>query len=436
MSIRKRIPQDLPEAAMLLEAVLLPAKGLDRTEGWVIEEQGRIIGHVAIEITSDAAVLRSLVVDAAQQGRGLGRLLLDAAEAQVGQRSVILKTNTIGPWVERRGYRRTAQDQVPSSVLATTQFEGSLCAGYPVYIKPSEATLDPASIKSAVRERYGSIVSKGGSCCGPKTSGSSKNCGCGGSEEDSFLAIGYSLDDLDAAPEGANLGLGCGNPVALASLKPGEVVLDLGSGAGFDAFLAAKRVGAQGRVIGVDMTPEMLAKASRLAAQHGFDNVEFRQGDIEELPVADGSVDAIISNCVINLAPDKAKVFREAFRGLKPGGRIMVSDLVLLKPLPAAMQRSVDAYAACLAGALPKEEYLAAIHAAGFEHTEVVGEATYAFWDPAVDQVVAAQRSNPVLTDQDLKAAAESVVSLKISAFKPIGASQSKADPGCGCGCK
>jgi len=434
MSIRKRVPEDLSDVSRLLEAVQLPPKGLERTEGWVAEEAGRLVGHVAVETTPDAAVLRSLVVDASQQGRGLGRQLLDVAEAHAGQRSVVLKTDTIGSWVERRGYRRTTQDKVPASVLATTQFEGSLCSGYPVYLKPSPALLDPATIKSAVRERYGSIAAKGGSCCGPATSGAQSGCGCIGS--DPSLAIGYDLEDLDAAPDGANLGLGCGNPVALASLKPGEVVLDLGSGAGFDAFLAARRVGSEGRVIGVDMTPEMLTKARSLAAQHGYSNVEFRQGDIEELPVEDGSVDAIISNCVINLATDKARVFREAFRVLKPGGRLMVSDLVLLKPLPAAMKQNMDAYAACLAGALLKEEYLAAIRSSGFQHTEVVSESGYDVGDPTPAQVEVARSLDPDLSHKELREAAASVSSIKVSAFKPLAAKTQASSTGGECGCK
>lgn len=418
MSIRKRTPEDLSEVSRLLAAVQLPAEGLDRTEGWVAEDAGRIVGHVAIEMTSDAAVLRSLVVDASRQGRGLGRQLMAVAEACAGPRPVVLKTDAIGAWVQRRGYLLTTQGRIPPSVLATTQFEGSLCSGYPVYLKPSPTLLDPATIKAAVRERYGSIVSLGGSCCGPAAAGSSNGCGCGGAAP--TLAIGYDLEDLDGAPDGANLGLGCGNPVALASLRPGEVVLDLGSGAGFDAFLAARRVGSEGRVIGVDMTPEMLAKARGLAAQHGYRNVEFRQGDIEELPVEDGSVDAIISNCVINLATDKARVFREAFRVLRPGGRLMVSDLVLLKPLPEAMKQNMDAYAACLAGALPKAEYLAAIHSAGFPHAEVVSESGFDFGEPTPGQVQAAQAIDPKLTIHDLRIAAASVASIKVSAVKPF----------------
>jgi len=414
MPIRKRNPEDLPSVLRLLEAVHLPAAGLERTEGWVCERDGQIVGHVALEATPDAAVLRSLVVEAAHLGQGLGARLLDAAEALAGARTLVLKTDGIGPWMQRRGYQPATLAEVPASVLTTTQFEGALCSGYPVFLRSPGAVLDPAVIKSAVRQRYGAIAAGGGSCCAAPASGS---CSCG---SDPSLAVGYEPEDLAAVPDGANLGLGCGNPVALASLKPGEVVLDLGSGAGFDAFLAAKRVGAEGRVIGVDMTPEMLARARDLATRHGYANVEFRQGDIEQIPVDDGTVDAIISNCVINLSTDKARVFREALRVLKPGGRLMVSDLVLLKPLPVAMRGNMAAYAACLAGALLKDDYLGAIRDAGFQQIEVVGESRYDFGDPSPDQVATARKLDAALTAAELKAASEAVASVRISALKPV----------------
>ena len=432
MNIRMRQPEDRPVVDRLLEAAALPSTGLERTEGWVIEENGALLGHVAVELTPEVAVIRSLVVAPQAQGRGLARKLMEVAEKLGGTRILALRTESIGPWVERRGYVRTTVDRLPASVRTTTQFEGSLCSGSPVYAKPSAENpifLDFEGIKSAVRQRYRAIASGGGSCCGPE---SSSGCGCG----DSSLSIGYDLNDLATAPDGANLGLGCGNPVALASMKEGEVVLDLGSGAGFDAFLSAKRVGAKGRVIGVDMTPEMLVKARGLAAKHGFTNVEFRQGDIEELPVESGTVDVIISNCVINLATDKTKVFREAFRVLKPGGRLMVSDLVLLRPLPGAMKQNMDTYAACLAGALLKDEYLDAIRSAGFSQPEVVGESRYDFGDPTPAQVAAAKALDSGLTAQDLKIAAASVSSIKVSAIKPLDAKLQPKPSGCGCGCK
>lgn len=207
-------------------------------------------------------------------------------------------------------------------------------------------------IRDQVRAGYGTIARTGGSCCGPTSS-----C-CAATPAPDTLAerIGYSADELAALPEGANLGLSCGNPNALAALQPGEVVLDLGSGAGFDVFIAGRKVGPTGRVIGVDMTPEMISKARRNAQayrqQTGLDNVEFRLGEIEHLPVADASVDVIISNCVINLSPDKPQIWREIARVLSPGGRVAVSDLALLRPLPPAIVQSVQALVGCIAGAV------------------------------------------------------------------------------------
>jgi arsenite methyltransferase len=213
--------------------------------------------------------------------------------------------------------------------------------------------LEAQTVIEKVREGYGAIAREGGSCCGTAVS----CCGGAGASADTLARhIGYSADELAALPEGANMGLSCGNPNALAALKPGEVVLDLGSGAGFDVFIAARKVGPTGRAIGVDMTPEMIAKARRNAAGYrektGLDNVEFRLGEIEHLPVADASVDVVISNCVINLSPDKPQVWREIARVLRPGGRVAVSDLALLRPLPPAIVASVQALVGCIAGAV------------------------------------------------------------------------------------
>ena len=215
-----------------------------------------------------------------------------------------------------------------------------------------KTTIDSESVRQTVREGYGKIAQKDGSCC------SGVNC-CGSNPEDSAqLAkyVGYSPDELAALPEGANMGLSCGNPNALAALRPGEVVLDLGSGGGFDVFIAGRKVGVTGRAIGVDMTPEMLAKARKNITAYrqrsGLDNVEFRLGEIEHLPLPDSSVDVIISNCVINLSPDKPQVWREMARVLKPGGRVAVSDLALLKPLPAEILKMVEALVGCVAGAV------------------------------------------------------------------------------------
>ena len=206
-------------------------------------------------------------------------------------------------------------------------------------------------IRVNVREGYSAIARQGGSCCGP-----AKSC-CGNSNAQAVAtAVGYDEAELAALPEGANMGLSCGNPTALAELKPGEVVLDLGSGGGFDIFIAGSKVGAEGRAIGVDMTPDMLTKARKNIAAYrnrtGLDNVEFRLGEIEHLPVADNSVDVIISNCVINLSPDKPQVWREIARVLKPGGRVAVSDLALRQPLPPSILEMIEALVGCIAGAV------------------------------------------------------------------------------------
>jgi len=227
------------------------------------------------------------------------------------------------------------------------------------------------AIREVVREKYGAIAVSSGSCCGPSG-------GCGSTSAEAVLdQIGYTAEQAAAIPEGANLGLGCGNPLAFAAVKAGETVLDLGSGAGIDAFLAARETGPTGHVIGVDMTTTMLQKARSAAEKHGYKNVEFRLGEIEHLPVADASVDVIISNCVVNLSPDKPQVFREAFRVLKPGGRLMVSDLVLVRPLTPTVRDSIEAYVGCVAGASSREDYLQHVRAAGFVKIEVVEQNPY-----------------------------------------------------------
>jgi arsenite methyltransferase len=241
-------------------------------------------------------------------------------------------------------------------------------------------------IRKTVRERYGARAKAGTSCCGTSRS----CCGSQGSPDSVSQAIGYSEEQLSAIPEGADLGLGCGNPTALASLKEGETVLDLGSGAGIDCFLAAQAVGPSGRAIGVDMTAEMVERARENARKNGIENVEFRLGEIEHLPVADGLVDVVISNCVVNLSPDKPQVFRDAFRALKPGGRMFLSDIVLLKPLPEEVKTSIEAYVGCVAGASMKADYLAAIEAAGFRDVEVLKDvsADAAFSDCAEAKIL------------------------------------------------
>lgn len=271
-------------------------------------------------------------------------------------------------------------------------------------------------VKKVVREGYARIAGGEGCGCSPVSS----CCGSADSARDISKGIGYSDAELEAVPEGANLGLGCGNPVALASLKEAETVLDLGSGAGFDCFLAANRVGSTGRVIGIDMTPEMIDKARENAELGGYRNVEFRLGEIECLPVADNSVDVVISNCVINLAPDKRRAFGEALRVLRPGGRLMVSDIVLLKELPAAVRNSVAAYVGCVAGAMMRGDYLDAVRDAGFEEISVVDELPFPIDYMANDPALRAIIADSSVPSETLAEFAGSVVSIKIRAVKPV----------------
>jgi arsenite methyltransferase len=230
--------------------------------------------------------------------------------------------------------------------------------------------LQASEITESVKKRYGTIAKQetsgcgcapAGSCCGPLAESSST----------SSLQVGYSAEELKSVPGGSDLGLGCGNPHAIAALQPGETVLDLGSGAGFDCFLAARQVGENGRVIGVDMTPEMVEKARVHAHAAPYSNVEFRLGDIENLPASDASIDVIISNCVINLSPDKRNVFREAFRVLKRGGRLAISDVIATAPLPESIRNDLALYSSCMGGALTKAELETMLQESGFQDIRI-----------------------------------------------------------------
>jgi len=270
-------------------------------------------------------------------------------------------------------------------------------------------------IKKVVREGYAKIAKQDSSCCVPANS----CCGSADLAQDISKSIGYTEEELKAVPEGANLGLGCGNPVALASLREGETILDLGSGAGFDCFLAADKVGGNGRIIGVDMTPEMIEKARENARKGNYENVEFRLGEIENLPVADNSVDVVISNCVINLAPDKKGVFTEVFRVLKPGGRLMISDIVLLKELPDFIKYSIEAYIGCLSGAIMRDEYIEAIRAAGFQEVSIIDETSFPIECMANDPTAKAIIENLQIPPEEVKEVASSVISIKAYGVKP-----------------
>ena len=276
--------------------------------------------------------------------------------------------------------------------------------------------MEDSKIRKVVREGYSKVAREANSCCSASTASC---CAPASSAENISTKIGYSQEELKRVPEGANLGLGCGNPIALASLKEDETVLDLGSGAGLDCFLAAKKVGAKGKVIGVDMTPEMIDKARGNAQKEGYENVEFRLGEIENLPVSNESVDIVISNCVINLSPDKRRVFDETFRVLRSGGRLMVSDIVLLKELPDFIKNSPEAYVGCISGAMMKDEYLGAIKAAGFQEVRIVGETSFPL-ECVTDSAVAKEAIEDAgLSRDELKDAVDSIASIQVYAEKP-----------------
>jgi len=267
-------------------------------------------------------------------------------------------------------------------------------------------------IRKMVRKRYASVATKEESCCQLGTSSTINPT------KEISRVIGYTEEEISSVPQEANLGLGCGNPVALASLKKGQTVLDLGSGGGLDCFLSAKRVGTKGKVIGVDMTPDMIDRARENARKGKYDNVEFRLGEIENLPVADESVDVIISNCVINLSTNKKRVFEESYRVLSPKGRLMVSDIVLLKELPEAIQKDMEAYAGCIAGAEIKDKYLELIRRAGFKKVKILQEKAY-----PIDYIISEQETQKTinrlgLTKKQIADLANSVVSISVSASK------------------
>ena len=268
--------------------------------------------------------------------------------------------------------------------------------------------MSDTDLKATVRSAYGKIALDAAACC---------DDGCGADEASG--RIGYSQAELASLPDGANLGLGCGNPVALASLREGDVVIDLGSGAGIDCFLAAQAVGPSGSVIGVDMTPEMLDRANANAVAGGYANVEFRLGDLESLPVDDNSVDLVISNCVINLVPDRTRVYREALRVLKPGGRVSVSDTIQTVALPDALLDTEVAKAGCISAVVTKEAYLASLSEAGFAEVRIDSETPYPTDLGFEERLIEGLRDEQGIPEEAVRAAARSLVSIMVTAIKP-----------------
>jgi len=288
----------------------------------------------------------------------------------------------------------------------------------------SEKQVESAeAIREMVREGYTRVAERTGGCCGEARRQAEERAGgcCGGTlgyADEIGRKIGYSEADLASVPDGANLGVGCGNPTAIDALREGEVVVDLGSGAGMDVFLAARQVGPRGRVIGIDMTDAMLTKAQENARKGGYSNVEFRKGTIEELPLEDESVDVIISNCVINLSPEKDRVYREVYRVLRPGGRVMVSDIVLERPLPQEIRESVEAYVGCIGGASLRSTYLKTIEEAGFREIRVEREARFGETLSPDDPQVRDAMSRFGITLEQVKDFMQGVTSLHLFAVK------------------
>ena len=275
-------------------------------------------------------------------------------------------------------------------------------------------TMKEKEIKRAVKEGYARIAKQATSYYS-----SQEGSGYFDNLEDICKRIGYSEEDISAAPPESNLGLGCGNPVALAAIKEGERVLDMGPGAGFDCFLASSLVGPSGQVIGVDITSEMVDKARANAKKGGYENIDFRQGDLENMPVADSYVDVVISNCVINLVPNKRLVFKEAFRVLRPGGRLAISDVVLTRELPDFVKNSTRAYIGCLAGAIMKQEYLEIIANVGFSDISVAAESSFPVQSLLCESRGSAAIEMPQFSPEQQKEIAESVLSIKVNARKP-----------------
>jgi len=372
-SIRPARAADLDGVLELLSNASLPRDGVRDSfgEGWVIAADGdRVIGVVGIELHGEDGLLRSAAIDVAWRGRGIGQALtrdrIGWARGR-GLRALYLLTETAPAWFTRFGFEAIDRADVPEPIRSSSEFS-SVCPEAAVVMR----LVLERELRDVVRERYGAAAKRaaGGdqaSCCGPSCCG-----GASSSTSDPITSDLYDSTQTTGLPETALLAsLGCGNPTALAELRAGEVVLDLGSGGGIDVLLSARRVGPTGHAYGLDMTDEMLALARENQRRAGAHNVEFLKGQIEDVPLPDASVDVIISNCVINLSADKARVLREAFRVLRPGGRFAVSDIVVRGAMPAAIRASMEAWTGCIAGALEENEYRELLASAGFEAIDI-----------------------------------------------------------------
>ena len=402
LMLKRAVPGDLIAVNAMLAWLGLPVEGVADQFGanYVLARDGSgLVGVAGVEVYGDWGLVRSVAVTPDAQGRGIGEMLVRDRIGWArgrGLRGVVLLTTTAADFFVRFGFERIDRQATPAAVQQSAEF-ASVCPETAVVMQLSlddsedGAASSDERLRAAVRANYGRAAlrvvspqgeSQEGSCCGP-------SC-CGGSDSDPITRDLYQAIEVEGLPEKAVLAsLGCGNPTALAELLPGETVLDLGSGGGIDVLLSARRVGPTGRAIGLDMTDEMLALARANQEAACAENVEFLKGEIENVPLPDASVDVILSNCVINLSADKARVLREAFRVLRPGGRFAVSDIVTRGEMPDDVRHNVELWMGCVAGALEESEYRSLLSDAGFQQFEIEPTRVYSGAD-AVELIAGA----------------------------------------------
>lgn len=385
-SIRPSHQDDMEEVRGLLRAASLPVDGIEDhfDEAFIVAEgDGQVVGSVGVETYGRYGLLRSLAVATAWQGRQIGHTLVDDRLDWARTHGIVsLFLLTLDPaYFERFGFQPVRRDSVPPDIRNSHEFT-TLCPDTAVVMALPVAYTDD-DLRRTVRDKYASIAKTAkaedkdddSSCCGTD---------CCGSDKNAVTTDLYTNAELaDVPKEAADVSLGCGNPTALAELAAGETVLDLGSGGGIDVILSARRVGPTGKAYGLDMTDEMLEIARENQKKAGVDNAEFLKGEIENIPLPDGSADVIVSNCVINLSTDKRQAIAEAFRVLRPGGRLAVSDIVTRGELPESVRRDAELWAGCLAGSLEEGEYRSLLEEAGFENVEV--EPTRVYSDEDID---------------------------------------------------